>query len=342
MPGRHRDHCGLTLAASIIGLSLAACVPQLTGDEKADRGAYRVRQEVLSWFDFGRLREIPLRAYIPDTADGPYPVVVFSPGIGTSRDHYASLGMYWATHGYLAVFMSHPGADDAAIYGEHPAVLAVLDAVRDYAHQVTARSDHPRDVAFVLDQIEQSPVLRPQADLNRIAVAGHSFGAFTALALIGMRVNTLAGPNQELRDPRIKVAIAMSPPGPGALGLADDAWTTLATPCLTLMGTLDWDPETTDPRERRTAFEQSSAADQFLATLRGATHGVFDEQSPWRLDGSAYQQHHGAIELVTTAFLEAYLRRDAGAQQWLLDRDIEHQTDGACTLEYRQVMPIAP
>jgi predicted dienelactone hydrolase len=342
MPTRRGNRGGLSLAATLIGLSLAACAPQLGGDPKTNRRADRVRQEVLSVFDFSRLREIPLRAYIPDTSDGPYPVVVFSPGIGTSRDHYASLGEYWAAHGYLAIFMTHPGADEATIYSNRSSALAVLDAVRTYARQLTARSDHPRDVAFVLDQLEQSPDLRPYADLDRIGVAGHSFGAFTALALVGMRINTLEGPDQDWRDPRIKVAIAMSPPGPGALGLSDDAWTTLVTPCLTLMGTLDWDPETTNPQARRAAFEQATSPDQFLLTLQGGTHGVLDEQSLWPLDNVAYQQHHETIELVTTAFLEAYLRYDTGAQQWLLDKAIEERSGGTCTLEYRQVTPLTP
>jgi len=329
-----------SLLVVIAGSWPIGCGEPSPADVTPPDAPYSVRQDTLSWVDFTRLLELPVRAYVPDGDDGPYPVVVFSPGVGTSRDHYASLGQYWASHGYLALFLTHPGADEQAIYGDHWAVAAIVQAVIDFAEHVTARTDHPRDVAFVLDQLEQSLRFKEVADLDRIAVAGHSFGALTALALIGMQVDTLDGPARQMRDPRIQAAIALSPPSPGVLGVADNAWDTLAAPCLTFSGTLDWDPVNTDPTKRRAAFERAAAPDQYLAWLRGGTHGVFDEQSPWPLDNAAFREHRTAIEQVTTAFLDAHLRRDARAQQWLLSREIETTTGGGCTLEYKRVTPL--
>ncbi len=329
-----------SLLVLIAGLLPIGCGDPSPAGVTLPDAVYRVRQETLSWVDFARLRELPVRAYIPAGDDGPFPVVIFSPGVGTSRDHYASLGQYWASHGYLTLFLTHPGADEQTIYGGNWAIETIVQAVLDFAEQAVARADHPRDVTFVLDQLEQSLRFRGVADLDRVAIAGHSFGALTALALIGMKVDTPAGPAQQMRDPRIQAAVALSPPSPGVLGVADNAWDTLAAPCLTFSGTLDWDPVNTDPTKRRAAFERASAPDQYLAWLRGGTHGVFDQQSPWSLDNAAFQQHHAAIELVTTAFLDTYLRRDARAQRWLLDRTIEATTEGGCTLEYKQVTPL--
>src|SRR5450432_122101 len=58
------------------------------------------------------VRAIPLRVYLPD-GQSPAPVVLFSHGLGGSRESNSFMGQHWAARGYVAVFMQHPGSDDA-------------------------------------------------------------------------------------------------------------------------------------------------------------------------------------------------------------------------------------
>ncbi|HYN04894.1 MAG TPA: dienelactone hydrolase, partial [Vicinamibacteria bacterium] len=52
--------------------------------------------------DEGRERQIPLRVFLP-LERSPAPVVLFSHGLGGSREGSAYLGTHWALRGYVAV-----------------------------------------------------------------------------------------------------------------------------------------------------------------------------------------------------------------------------------------------
>ena len=62
--------------------------------------------------DGARKRDIPIRVYLP-AARGPAPVVLFSHGLGGSREGNAYLGNHWSARGYVVVFLQHPGSDTA-------------------------------------------------------------------------------------------------------------------------------------------------------------------------------------------------------------------------------------
>ena len=49
------------------------------------------------------------------SADKPEPVIVFSHGLGGSRETYAAYGMHWASYGYVVIFPQHHGSDTAVI-----------------------------------------------------------------------------------------------------------------------------------------------------------------------------------------------------------------------------------
>src|SRR5438128_1597060 len=62
--------------------------------------------------DDQRSRDIPVRVYLP-TAPGPAPVVLFSHGLGGSRENSPFLGRHWSARGYAVVFMQHAGSDES-------------------------------------------------------------------------------------------------------------------------------------------------------------------------------------------------------------------------------------
>ena len=68
------------------------------------------------WQDTKRNRSIPVKFYIPkDDAHSskPYPVAIFSHGLGGSREAAVYLGDYLCRNGYLGVFIQHPGSDES-------------------------------------------------------------------------------------------------------------------------------------------------------------------------------------------------------------------------------------
>ena len=77
-------------------------------------------------------REIPLRLYLPPKLVGPTPIVLFSHGLGGSREGNAYCGRHWASRGYVAVFLQHPGSD-ASIWQDVPREQR-LEAMRGAAN----------------------------------------------------------------------------------------------------------------------------------------------------------------------------------------------------------------
>ncbi len=69
--------------------------------------------------DPARQRDIPVRIYLP-SGKAAAPVVLFSHGLGGSREGYAYLGRHWAERGYVAVFLQHRGSD-TSVWKDKPA-----------------------------------------------------------------------------------------------------------------------------------------------------------------------------------------------------------------------------
>ena len=61
--------------------------------------------------DATRDRTLPIRVYLPEGTK-PAPVVIFSHGLGGSRDNNPYLGNHWAARAYVVVFVQHPGSDE--------------------------------------------------------------------------------------------------------------------------------------------------------------------------------------------------------------------------------------
>jgi len=88
--------CGITHGADYDPLSVPAqVVPDIVN---------------LTVKDLKRQRDIPIRAYLP-LAIQAAPVVMFSHGLGGSREGNSYLGKHWAARGYVTVFLQHPGSD---------------------------------------------------------------------------------------------------------------------------------------------------------------------------------------------------------------------------------------
>ncbi|MBL0150463.1 MAG: hypothetical protein IPP87_17965 [Ideonella sp.] len=165
-------------------------------------------------------RAVPMKLFLPGGTTAA-PLVVLSHGAGGSRDANFAQARHLASHGAVLA-LEHPGSGTAAGRGR---IGDLRDMTRD-ASEVLGR---PRDVSFAIDQATQwnasTPQIQGRLDLTRLAVMGHSFGAYTALVACGARpardwlVPIVApGPGlvDGLADVRVKACVALSPQGPGA------------------------------------------------------------------------------------------------------------------------------
>lgn len=270
-----------------------------------------------TWHDAKRDREVPVKIYSPATDDGPFPVVIFSHGLGGTREAYEYLGRYWASHGYVSVHVQHHGSDDRIWRG---AGLGNGMAAMRQAVAVANAINRPRDVSYVIDELErlnrEKSSFQHRLDLERLGVAGHSFGAFTALAIAGQLLAPGTELETSLADRRVKAVIPMSAPVPGNKQRLDESYANVRIPCLHMTGTRDASPiGDTQPEERRLPFDRSRNSDQYLITFQDGDHMIFSGRRR-----SSSQQDRTFQKLIcesSTAFWDAYLRGDDRARAWL-------------------------
>jgi predicted dienelactone hydrolase len=294
---------------------------------KEAAGPHKVETLNADWTDAARQRTLPVKIYYPTDLEAPAPVILFSHGLGGSREVGAYLGRHWASHGYVCVFLQHPGSDTSAWQGKRNPVEALRQTLRDPSHFV----DRPKDVQFAVDQIErfakQDPQFRGKLDPRRIGLGGHSFGADTTQVAAGMGAGALAGREVSLAEPRIKAAVLMSPTAVRGVSDAnrDKVYAKVSIPILHLTGTKDESPiNDTRAEERRIPFDHIRASGQYLIIFDGGDHMVFSGRPRTGLgflqsrgDTSKDSAIHSVILQSTTAFWDAYLLEKADARKWL-------------------------
>ena len=278
-------------------------------------GKYQPEQIDLTVRDDKRSREIPIRLYLPKEKT-PAPVVLFSHGLGGSREGSAYLGRHWSLRGYAVVFLQHPGSDDSVWKDQPPRER--MQAMRQAAdlENFLLRVD---DVRAVLDQLDHwnrsaGNALSGRLDMKRIGMSGHSFGAVTTQAVSGQRFVRGAG----FTDARIKAAVIMSPSGARRGGDPAQAFGGVKIPWMLLTGTKDTAPiGEVDVANRLTVFPALPPGGKYELVLFNAEHSAFTER---QLPGDSLPRnpnHHRSILALTTAFWDAYLRNDANALKWL-------------------------
>jgi predicted dienelactone hydrolase len=267
------------------------------------------------WLDPLRGREVPATIYYPASATGPLPVIVFSHGLGRSREDYAYLGRHWASHGYIAVLVQHPGSDQAVRQRTVRPIKALREAWEDPVNAMNRR----RDLIFAIDQLERMKIqnmpLGPWLDLERVGVAGNDFGAQTAMVLAGQAL-----PGQITRpDPRVKAVVAMSPPVPQrGISLAE-AYEHVHVPCLYMTGTQDDGlVGATKADQRRLPFDYTFGGDQYLLTFRGGDHMIYCGHVLDRTRGQNDAFFQRLICVSSTAFMDAYLKDHPGMKTWMI------------------------
>lgn len=141
-------------------------------------------------------------------ARGPHPLLVFSHGRSGTRSSYAMLCEGLAARGFVVVAPDHPGDTLADWF---------LGTAVDDATNEAQRAD---DVRFVLDAVLDRQAgldVAGSIDTERVALAGHSYGAHTVLAVAGStpgdpRIGAVAGLQSFTRTMRRRVLQRVTAP----------------------------------------------------------------------------------------------------------------------------------
>jgi predicted dienelactone hydrolase len=115
----------------------------------------------------------------PERTGRPYPLVVFSHGYGLSAIVYNTLVEHYASQGYIVLAPEHNDTFDQSFPDLWKALI-----------------DRPIDIHATIDYAEYltkpGAALAGLIDMNKIALVGHSYGGYTALAAAGARFDFAA------------------------------------------------------------------------------------------------------------------------------------------------------
>jgi predicted dienelactone hydrolase len=295
---------------AVMAAALLSFTPSL------DAGSVLTKREI--WHDAARSRDLPIKFYFPIEGTGPFPIIIFSHGVGGSREAFSYLGEAWASHGYVAVFLQHPGTDEALLKEKHP-----LEALRAAATNPKNMALRLQDVSFAIDELTrknaaQTNTFPAKLDLTRIGLGGHSMGAMTTLGAIGQRYPSSPS---SARDPRITAALVISPQAArtSRLSLAD-IYGDIHGPVFHVTGTSDKSilDSAVTPESRQVPYQSIPAANQYLLIFKDAEHSTYNDEGLSK-DSPLRKRVQLTLEKATIQWWEATLRNSSEASNWLSD-----------------------
>ncbi|MDA2809029.1 chlorophyllase [Nocardiopsis sp. RSe5-2] len=201
------------------------------------------------------------------------PVIVFSHGNAWSMDGYGPLADRWAAAGFVVVQPTHLDSRRHAIGWDDPR-FATVWRVRI------------ADLHAVLDGLggilAQAGGLEDRVDRERVAVAGHSWGAQTAGTLLGARVLGADGsPGEDFSHPAVAAGALIAATGTGDsltpfaaehLPFMRPDYATMTTPALVVAGGRDQSQLSTRGPEWFTDAYRLSPSPKSLLTIDEGEH----------------------------------------------------------------------
>lgn len=283
---------------------------------KAEKGPYKVLSRTTRFVDESRQRAIPMAVYYPQgmTKAKSSPVVVMSHGLAGNVATYQYFGRHLASHGYTVLQPTHEGSNTTAVLKKSPLFTFTQGELKERA----------ADIDFTLDLVEKKDkglprALTDSADIRRVALAGHSFGGITAVAMAGAEVKDREGHKVPLEDKRIDAFISMSPYGDSLpshlLGVDVNTYDQIDQPILYLSG--DKDGLFTlgkGPTVHSGPFQATGTDEKYHLVIGGTRHAEF-AQVVGLIDGTTVEMTNST----STAFLDAYLKKSESAKNYLTD-----------------------
>ena len=305
-----------------------------------DSGNSTWHKKTLTSFDQKRDRFLEIDFYRP-AIDTSIPVVVISPGLGVDKDNFIYLAQHLASHGFAVAVLNHPGSDlqqfENFLAGTTKEVIGVKEFI-----------DRPLDVSYLLDELtklEQTDSSQlGSLNLKQVGIIGHSFGAYTALALAGVELNpkrlqqdcqsdriNLNGFNPSLLfqclvldlppisdyrlfDKRIAAIFAMNPIASSIFGQQN--LSQLDLPVAFVAGSND--PITPALPEQITPFTWLSVPNKYLLLIEKGTHIYKRDEAFSMLTASTdFSLARQYIQAMSLAFMKTYVAKESSYRLFL-------------------------
>ncbi len=302
------------------------------------RGRFTWEKQTLKLYDRRRERMFPADIYLPKT-QAPAPVIVISHGLGSDRNSFEYLAQQLASYGFAVAVPEHPGSSAEQL-------RALLAGRANEVARPNEFINRPLDVKYLLDQLERLDQSDPtiQLNLQQVGVIGQSFGGYTALALAGASLNfeqlqkdcenlndtwnvslllqcralELPATQYNLRDERVKAAIAINPITSSVFGKA--GLSQIQIPVMIVSSSADRAAPTLP--EQILPFTWLTNPEKYLVLLEGGTHfstiGESDPKTdpltiPEQVIGPDPAIARRYMNALSVAFFETYV---AGAPQY--------------------------
>jgi len=293
--------------------------------------------------DLDRGRSVAYRVWQPfwiEKGDPPKPVVIFSHGLGGSKDGAPYLGRALAEAGYWGFFIQHRGSD-AGVIEDLDGGAAVAEALLASIMNIDNMVNRFADLPFVLDELErlnsEDGPFQGLLDLDNIGMAGHSYGARSVLTAAGQ---VMGAAGTQFADDRIRAGLALSPTAGRGLGddemLPPEHFAMIAIPILHVTGTEDRPPMGDagfDPAIRTLPYQMIPAEEQYLLVFDGAAHDDFSGTTA-RGKPATDTRYTMITAEVALLFFDAYLKDNEAAWTNLRGTLAEHLDPGD-HFEYR-------
>ncbi len=253
------------------------------------RGQFTWSKQALTLYDSRHSNKFLADIYLPRLLNARAPVIIISYGLGEDRHSFEYLAQQLASYGFAVGVPENAGSDAKQVR----ALLA------GHANQVAEPSEfisRALNVKFLLDELQRRSQSDPAFKLNlqQVGVIGQSLGGYAALALAGAplnfkqlqkncktldntlnlslilqcRVLELLPIQYNLRDRRIKAAIAINPIDSSVFGQA--SLSKIQVPVMIVSGSAD----TIAPAllEQIRPFTWLTTPEKYLAVIQGGTH----------------------------------------------------------------------
>lgn len=336
-------------------------------DSQSDAGPYSVatfNPAVLA--DGARGKQLELKVYYPAQGGGPYPLIVFSHGMGGSKDVGVPLMEYWASHGYVVICPTH--GDSAKLRRSEGKSINKYVILQEFGSRDELRVSRVEDDVLILDSLDtieqQHPELAGLIDREHMGISGHSAGAMTTQMLMGAKCEMPeSGEMAGYYDARFGCALVLSGQGANRVGFTEQSWENVAMPVMVMTGSLDYVGGTRQtPQSRCDPYTYSPPGDKYLVFINNALHSSFTGKAAQLAADIADDNRRGFanrmearftsedletiqstdqaavfdyVKLASLHFWEAHLKGDYEALAWLTSDTLAEYSGGEVEYSYK-------
>ncbi len=305
--------------------------------------------------DARRDHSYPVNLYLPQgfpQSNGADPVrlVVLSHGLGSSRADFADMAKHFASYGFAVALPEH-------VNSNFDLQQAVLAGRASEVFRVSEFVDRPKDISFLLDELERRNQSEWQSRMNleEVAVGGHSFGGYGVLALGGATVDfdnlrencsqkilldslnpalllqcraleVSAADRQQLTeglaDPRVGLVVAFNPVN--AIIFGQKGLSKIQVPVV--IGASGYDPAAPLVREQAFSFTWLTSPEKYLLLAKGGAHtpqltAMINRALSPTSDPDQLQENlalfRSNVKALLLAFIEVYLADRTDLERYL-------------------------